>query len=108
VVGREFGFNRYEHIQDFDFAAGDHYLTATEALWRAVRDEWNVMLARAEPVRLKGAPDRDRMFIPLFEMAEQLNATQSPAAFATKRLQNEARAKVRAYLAPVDAAIASR
>jgi hypothetical protein len=108
VVGREFGFNRYEHIQDFDFAAGDHYLTATEALWRAVRDEWNVMLARAEPVRLKGAPDRDRMFIPLFEMAEQLNATQSPAAFAAKQLQNEARAKVRAYLAPVDAAIASR
>jgi len=108
VVGREFGFNRYEHIRDFDFTAGDHYLTATEPMWRVVREEWNGLLAAKEPVRLKGAPDRDQMFMPLFEMAEKLTAAEVPATGDPKALQDDARAKVRAYLASGEAVAANR
>lgn len=98
VVGREFGFNRYELIRDFDFSPGDRYLAATESLWKAVRAEWNALLSQAEPIRLKGAPDRDRMFLPLFEMAEELESREPPDAAATRELQDDARAKVRGYL----------
>ncbi len=92
VVGREFGFNRYERISDFDFSAGDRYLAATEPMWQAVRAEWNALLSRPEPLRLKGAPDRDRMFLPLFEMAEKLEDAQTPNAVTTRELQDDARA----------------
>ncbi len=108
VVGREFGFNRYEHIREFDFAAGDHYLAATEPMWRAVREEWNALLAAPEAVRLKGAPDRDRMFMPLFELAEKLVSAAKPSEEAAFSLQDEARAKVRAYLAYAEVTVANR
>ncbi len=108
VVGREFGFNRYEHIRDFDFTAGDRYLAATEPMWRVVRAEWNAMLAGPEPVVLKGAPDRDKMFLPLFEMAETLESGTPPDAAGQGRLEAEARNKVRAYLAPARLAAAAR
>jgi len=100
VVGREFGFNRYEHIRDFDFTSGDRYLAATEPMWRVVRAEWNALLDGQDPVVLRGAPDRDRMFMPLFEMAEALGAGAPPDAAAQARLEAEARSQVRAYLAP--------
>jgi len=99
VVGREFGFNRYERIRGFDFTAGDDYLAATEPLWDAVRTEWNTLLAGSATVALKGAPDRDRMFLPLFAMADKL--VEAPAADpdAVQALQADARARVREYLA---------
>ena len=108
VVGREFGFNRYELIRDYDFSAGDRYQAATEPMWRAVRDEWTALLAGPKPMHLKGAPDRDKMFMPLFEMAETLEKTPPADAAAADRIQAAARARVREYVAPVEAAVASR
>jgi hypothetical protein len=108
VVGREFGFNRYELMRDFDFSAGDRYQAATEPMWHAVRDEWTALLAGPNPMHLKGAPDRDKMFMPLFEMAESLEKTPPADAAATDKIQAAARARVREYLAPVEAAVASR
>lgn len=100
VVGREFGFNRYERIKEFDFSAGDRYLVATELLWRAVRAEWSVLLSGPQPLQLKGAPDRDRMFLPLFEMADALEKSPAGNGADDQRIAAEARAKVREYLLP--------
>jgi hypothetical protein len=100
VVGRELGFNRYERITGFDFSAGDRYLAATEPLWRAVRTEWNRLLSAAAPVELKGAPDRDRMFMPLFKMAEAVEKAPPADAEAQAKLAADARARVQEYLAP--------
>jgi uncharacterized protein DUF6607 len=108
VVGREFGFNRYELIRDYDFSAGDRYLAATQPLWEAVRAEWTSLLSGTEPVHLKGAPDRDKMFMPLFEMAEALEKAPAPDAAARAKLQADARAKVRAYVAPAAAVAVNR
>jgi hypothetical protein len=108
VVGREFGFNRYELIRDFDFAAGDAYQAATEPMWRAVREEWSKQLSGPESVHLKGAPDRDKMFLPLFEMAEALETSPPANAAAVEKLKAEARDRVREYLAAPGAAVASR
>jgi hypothetical protein len=108
VVGREFGFNRYEHIRDFDFTAGDRYLSATEPMWRAVRAEWNELLTASTPLRLKGAPDRDKLFMPLFEMAEAIEKAPPADAAARERLEAEARARVHEYLAPAQAVAANR
>ncbi len=100
VVGREFGFNRYELIKDFDFATGDRYLSATEPMWKAVRAEWSSLLSGAAPVHLRGAPDRDKMFLPLLEMADALEKSPPADAAATDRIAADARARVREYLAP--------
>lgn len=100
VVGREFGFNRYERITGYDFTAGDRYLAATAPLWDAVRAEWNRLLEGPGPVELKGAPDRDRLFMPLFEMAEALEEAPAAAPADVAKLQADARARVQAYLAP--------
>jgi hypothetical protein len=108
VVGREFGFNRYELIREFDFSAGDRYLAATEPIWRVVREEWNSLLAAPEPVVLKGAPDRDRMFLPLFDMAESLEQSPTADQEALKALQAQARQRVREYLAPAAAVAVTR
>ncbi len=108
VVGREFGFNRYELIRDFDFTAGDRYLAATEAMWRAVRAEWTGLLTGTATVHLKGAPDRDKMFMPLFEMAETLEKAPPADAAAKAKLESDARAQVRSYLAPPESVAANR
>jgi hypothetical protein len=108
VVGREFGFNRYELITGFDFSAGDAYLTATEPMWRAVRAEWNTLLAADAPLKLKGAPDRDQLFMPLFEMADALEKAPPADAAAKAKLLADARARVRDYLAPADAVAVNR
>jgi len=107
VVGREFGFNRYEHIRGFDFGAGDRYLAATEPMWRAVRAEWSALLADGM-LRLKGAPDRDQLFMPLFEMAAAIEQSPPADAAAQERLAAEARARVRDYLAPAPVVAANR
>ncbi len=96
VVAREFGFNRYERISGYDFTAGDRYVEMTEPLWKIVRDEWNAMLYAAQPVRLRGAPDRDQMFVPLFEMAAALEGGERPGD--QNKWQADVRAAVREYL----------
>jgi hypothetical protein len=108
VIGREFGFNRYELITGFDFSAGDAYLTATEPMWRAVRAEWNTLLAGKGPLKLKGAPDRDQLFMPLFEMAEALEKAPPADAAAKAQMLADARARVREYLAPANTVAANR
>jgi hypothetical protein len=72
VLAREFGYNRYDRIEGVDWSAGDRYIERTEPLWKAVRAQWSGLIARDEPLRLRGAPDKDQLFEPLFERAEKL------------------------------------
>lgn len=96
VVAREFGFNRYERIEGFDFSAGTRYLERTGAFWRAVRNEWAEFAAGPQPLRLRGAPDKDQLFMPLFDYAEKMgNAELTPP-------DEYARDAVRGYLRGAD------
>lgn len=95
VLAREFGYNRYERIADFDWSAGDRYFERTKPLWKAVRDQWSALLARDEPLALRGAPDKDQLFVPLFEHAQKLNDGEKVPQSETANFAKEA---VNAYL----------
>ena len=80
IVAREFGLNRYERIRDFDWSAGDQYIQATRPVWDAVRVHWDQLIAERKTLRLKGAPDKDQLFIPLYAYADDFaaNPDKSP------------------------------
>ena len=100
VLARELGINRYERIRDFDFTPGDRYLGATAALWQAVRAEWDALAGRGQPLRLRGAPDADQLFMPLWALAAEVESmAELPDDLAAR-----ARALVRDYLADSPAA----
>ncbi|MBA4111721.1 MAG: hypothetical protein C0487_19235 [Leptothrix sp. (in: Bacteria)] len=82
VVARELGFNRYERITDFDWSLGDRYIQTTESVWSAVRRKWDEVIARPGPLRLKGAPDQDQLFVPLYEYAESVAESPKPPSRA--------------------------
>jgi hypothetical protein len=92
VIAREFGYNRYERIDGFDFSAGTRYLERTAELWHAVREEWTKLAAGPQPLRLRGAPDKDQLFMPMFEYAEKMSVDGQPPA------AEFAREGVRSYL----------
>jgi hypothetical protein len=99
VIAREVGLNRYERLTEFDWSAGDRYIQATEPVWRAVRRKWDEIIARKEPLRMKGAPDKDGLFVPLYEYAESLAESGGPARTPTEIRQHVDQA-VNAYLLP--------
>jgi hypothetical protein len=99
VVARELGLNRYERIAGFDFAAGDRYLERTAPLWAEVRAAWQAEAAAGE-LELRGASDRDQLFVPLFDYADQLAGGKTPAA---EEIARYARQAVRDYLVPAGA-----
>ncbi len=72
VIGRELGFNRYERIEGVDWSAGDRYIQATDAVWKAVRKKWEQLFAQRGTLRLKGSPDKDGLFLPIYEYAESV------------------------------------
>lgn len=76
IIAREFGYNRYERIQGFDFNEGDEYLKNTEPFWAQVRKQWDVLVSKQAPIYLKAAPDKDGLYIPLFGYANRLNTGQ--------------------------------
>ena len=96
VLAREFGVNRYEAIVDFDWSAGDRYLTRTAPLWKAVRAEWEARIAEGS-VTLRAQPDQAQLFGPLFEYA---GALESGERKSDEDIRAFARAAVGEYLAP--------
>lgn len=96
VVAREIGLNRYERVTGFDFAEGDRYVEQTTALWSAVSARWAELAATGQVLSLKGAPDKDQLFLPLFEYAGQLAEAQMPPPAA--EIAARAKAMVDAYL----------
>lgn len=99
VVARELGFNRYERIEGYDWSAGDRYLQATEPVWSEVRKQWDRLIARPEPLRLKGAPDKDSLFVPLYEYAAQFDEPGKPLPTPAE-IKLHVEKAVRDYLLP--------
>ena len=97
ILAREYGFNRYERVRDYDFAPADRYLTATDTMWKQVRAEWDELLASEKPVVLRAAPDQGQLFMPLFELASELEEGKGPKGRALNKAVHD---KVRAYLLP--------
>lgn len=96
IVAREFGYNRYERIKDFDFTPADRTLAATSPLWAAVRARWSELLAGDTPVVLRAAPDQGQLFKPLFELAAKIEKGEGPVGDA---VPERARELVDDYLA---------
>jgi hypothetical protein len=83
VLAREFGFNRYEAIDD-PLPEAEAYIRATEVLWKRVRSHWAALLGPGQRVRLKGAPDQAKLYEPLFAKAEALQKdAETPVSDAT-------------------------
>ena len=68
-------------------------------VWRAVRHKWDELIARDEPLRLKGAPDKDGLFVPLYEYADAMTESGGPARSPDEIARFVAQA-VNAYLLP--------
>jgi hypothetical protein len=91
TLAREFGFNRYEAIEE-DLEHARAYVDRTEPLWAAVRQRWQFLLSHERVLKLKAAPDQGQLFLPLFKAAEQLKTVQVDQAAI--------QAMVDAYLVP--------
>jgi hypothetical protein len=97
VVAREFGYNRYERIEGFDFTPADRALAAAGPLWGAVRQRWAELLSSESPVVLRGAPDQAQLFMPLFELADRV---EKGAVSVDGALTDQARRMVEQYIVP--------
>lgn len=96
VVGQEVGLNRYERITDVDWRAGDTYIQSTAPVWNAVRREWARLFVIRGKLALKGAPDRDSLFEPLYEYAETV--AQAPEPILKSDVERRVRDEVAKYL----------
>ena len=94
-LSRELGVNRYEHIVDFDFSAGDRYAERTAAFWADVRAAWAEGFAERDRFALASAVDGRPLFVPLFEYAERL---AGGAAYDAREGAAFARETIAAYL----------
>ncbi len=94
VVAKEIGVARYERLKGFDDSAGRRYRERTDPFWSEVRAAWDEILASREQFTLRAAPDKDRLFTPLFEYAHRLSEGEPPDDAAKAR----ARDTVRGYL----------
>ncbi len=95
VLAQEIGLNRYERLENFDDSAARRYRDRTEPFWDAVRAAWSDIIASHRRFTLRAAPDRGRLFEPLFTYAEEL-ADGTP--FDRVAAATFAREQVRSYL----------
>jgi hypothetical protein len=72
-LSREVGVNRYEHIEGFDFSAGDRYWQRSGMFWRDVRKAWDDVYARRERFQFLEKVDGHESFEPLFDYADRLD-----------------------------------
>lgn len=105
VLAEEIGLERFERLRAFDDSAARRYAERTEPFWREVRGAWDEIIATHDRFTLRGAPDRDQLFVPLFEYAERL---ADGAPFDRADAARFARETVRGYLRVDRAARASR
>lgn len=69
-IAKEQGLARYRSVTDFDFSAGDEYMTNTAVVWKAVRDEWRDLIDTNKTIKLKKSVDGQPMFMTLFSLAD--------------------------------------
>ncbi len=99
VLAKEVGLERFERVKDFDDSAAREYAERTEPFWREVRAAWDEIVASHRRFTLRGAPDRDQLFVPLFEYADKL---ANGAPFDRTDAARFARDTVRGYLLESD------
>ena len=101
TLATEYGLSRYERIKNFYFKDGDSYIAKTKPVWDAVRAEWDNLITSNRFLQLKGAADKDQLFLPLFDYAEQFAYPEDHTDFKTPtgvQLKNNVAEKVQAYL----------
>lgn len=72
-LAREAGLNRYEHIIDHDFSAGDDYWKRTAPFWADVRRAWQDIFKRDSEFAIKSKVDDLRLFVVMFEYADNID-----------------------------------
>lgn len=82
ILAREYGFNRYELIEDFDFSPGDAYWEKTRAYWKEIRDHWSDVLAQ-ERFTIESKVDNVNLWKRLFDLAKN-GGEMSQAARSSK------------------------
>ena len=69
ALAREFGLNRYDRIDGFDFSEADTYWEKTSDYWSSVRSTWSTHLGQAPIVKVDQYCDEDRVYSKLFGLA---------------------------------------
>lgn len=72
VLVREFGFNEYRRIDEFDFQPAYDYWSATKAYWARVREVWDGYLDDRGGVFLDMPADGMPLIVALFELAREV------------------------------------
>ena len=76
-VARELGINRYEHITDFDFSAGDDYWNSTSEFWSVVRDEIKNRVESQERIHVATSCEDQISFMMFFSYASAYSEGES-------------------------------
>ncbi|MFC3284472.1 DUF6607 family protein [Litchfieldella rifensis] len=92
----EYGVNRYQRIEGFDFSLADAYLERTDAFWRAVRHTWSDVARQHTCFRLKPEAEGYKLFQRLFDLADASAEAQNAGS-------NETRAQetIREHVSPL-------
>ena len=94
VLTREFGFNEYRRIADFNFDPAYSYWKSTSAFWAAVRAHWSNEFSTKGSVTLASPIGDEELINTLFELADEykevpeLDAHQAALKDAFQELVN--------------------
>lgn len=80
VVARELGLNRYELLENFDTAAADNYIRASEPFWKLVRAEWARQSILGESYTLRPGKERSKLAQRAFAAADEIAKGETAVA----------------------------
>jgi len=95
-VSREYGVNRYEAIEGFDFEPGDTTVEKQDRFWRHVRTEWTTRSAEHARFSVSNTCEGQPAFFPFFDAAGKA------AERTDEENQTEARRLVDCVFTPAD------
>lgn len=71
LLAREYGRNRYQRIEDYDFTPAFEYWDRTEDYWAEVRRSWETLFANRDEVALVEKVDDEILWERMFRLAEE-------------------------------------
>jgi hypothetical protein len=84
---REFGFNEYQKVSDYDFAPAYHYWTKTKHYWAQVRMQWDKRMPLGSRLSLKTKVDGMPIIMATFEAAEGYDAAKKSPQLVNDELE---------------------
>lgn len=84
LLVREFGFNDYRRIGDFDFEPARAYWASTSPFWAAVRARWNDEFARYGSVTLSVTPGDETFNMAVLDLADEYRKNPQLDVYRTK------------------------